>query len=78
MLHYPEVMKKAQAELDSVVGPARLPGFDDYEMLPYIQAVVRETLRWIYDIHVLWFLVQSADSFVLKQMETDRTCWSSS
>ena len=61
MLHYPEVMKKAQAELDSVVGPARLPGFDDYEMLPYIQAVVRETLRWIYDIHVLWFLVQSAD-----------------
>ena len=45
MLHYPDVMKKAQAELDSVVGPHRLPGFADYENLPYIQAVIRETLR---------------------------------
>ncbi|GAA6032480.1 hypothetical protein JCM8097_004781 [Rhodosporidiobolus ruineniae] len=37
---------KAQAELDRVVGPDRLPTFDDFEDLPYIRAVVNETLRW--------------------------------
>ena len=46
MLHYPTVMKKAQEELDRVVGIGRLPEFDDMERLPYIQAVVKETLRW--------------------------------
>lgn len=46
MLHYPEVMHKAQAELDSVVGISRIPDFSDKPQLPYIQAVVNETLRW--------------------------------
>lgn len=34
-------------ELDCVVGPDRLPDFDDYDNLIYIQAVVLETIRWI-------------------------------
>ena len=46
MLNYPDVMHKAQAELDSVVGRERLPTFDDLGKLPYIHAIVRETLRW--------------------------------
>ncbi|KAK7683740.1 hypothetical protein QCA50_013116 [Cerrena zonata] len=46
MLHYPHVIKKAQAELDRVIGQDRLPEFDDKESLPYIQAIVNETLRW--------------------------------
>ncbi|GAA6009287.1 hypothetical protein JCM10207_004336 [Rhodosporidiobolus poonsookiae] len=37
---------KAQEELDRVVGPDRLPTFDDFEDLPYVRAVVNETLRW--------------------------------
>ncbi|GAA6007074.1 cytochrome P450 [Rhodotorula paludigena] len=37
---------KAQAELDRVVGSDRLPTFEDFEDLPYIRAVVNETLRW--------------------------------
>ncbi|KAL1843232.1 hypothetical protein VTJ49DRAFT_2563 [Mycothermus thermophilus] len=37
---------KAQAELDRVVGPDRLPTFDDLPRLEYIRAVVAETLRW--------------------------------
>lgn len=40
---------KARAELDEVCGKGddvRLPTFDDCDKLPYIQAVIKETLRW--------------------------------
>lgn len=43
---YPEVLKKAQAEIDRVVGPDRLPNFADRGSLPYIDWIVWECLRW--------------------------------
>ena len=46
MAVYPEVQKKAQAEIDAVVGPNRLPDFHDRPSLPYINAVVKESSRW--------------------------------
>ncbi|KAI6001137.1 cytochrome P450 [Pisolithus marmoratus] len=46
MLLYPEVQQRAQAELDSVLGTDRLPGFEDRASMPYVEAVYRETLRW--------------------------------
>ena len=46
MLHYPDVMRKAQAELDRVVGADRLPGYEDRDRLPYVKALINETLRW--------------------------------
>ncbi|KAJ7252937.1 cytochrome P450 [Mycena rebaudengoi] len=46
MLHTPEVQKKAQEELDRVVGPDRLPTFTDKKSLPYISAILKESLRW--------------------------------
>ncbi len=46
MTLFPEVQKKAQAELDAVVGQSRLPQFEDRHSLPYISAVVKELLRW--------------------------------
>ena len=46
MLHFPEVMRKAQAEIDSVTGPDRMPEYEDYDSLPYIIAVGNEALRW--------------------------------
>ncbi|KAI0267785.1 cytochrome P450 [Gloeopeniophorella convolvens] len=46
MTLYPEVKRKAQAELDAVVGPHRLPTFEDSERLPYLNAVIKEVLRW--------------------------------
>ena len=46
MALYPEVQKKAQAEIDTVIGPNRLPDFGDRPSLPYINAVVKEALRW--------------------------------
>nr|VWO99444.1 N/A [Ganoderma boninense] len=38
--------KKVQAELDSVIGPNRLPELGDYDSLPYAKATVKEALRW--------------------------------
>jgi cytochrome P450 len=46
MAIYPDVQQKAQAEIDAVVGPNRLPDYNDRESLPYINAVVKETMRW--------------------------------
>ena len=46
MTLYPDVQKKAQAELDAVVGTSRLPDFYDRPLLPYINAVVKEISRW--------------------------------
>ena len=47
MAMFPDVQKKAQVELDRVVGPGRLPDFEDMDALPYIRAVMMETTRWI-------------------------------
>ncbi|KAF7369889.1 Cytochrome p450 [Mycena sanguinolenta] len=44
MTIYPEVQKRAQAAVDEVVGRDRLPDFNDD--IPYVDAVVREVLRW--------------------------------
>ena len=46
MVLHPEVQAKAQAELDRVIGTDRLPELSDNEGMPYIEAVIRETLRW--------------------------------
>ncbi|KAI0372695.1 cytochrome P450 [Pilatotrama ljubarskyi] len=46
MAIYPEVQRKAQAELDGVIGPNRLPDFSDQTALPYVSALVKEVLRW--------------------------------
>lgn len=41
-----DVLPKAQAELDRVVGRNRSPTWSDEENLPYIRAVVKEAFRW--------------------------------
>lgn len=46
MTLYPEVQRKAQEEIDEVLGTARLPKVVDRVNLPYINAVVKEVLRW--------------------------------
>ena len=45
MVVWPEVQKKAQEEIDRVVGPTRLPTIDDYPNLPYIRSCIKETVR---------------------------------
>jgi len=42
----PEVQKKAQMEIDAVIGNNRLPDFSDMDALPYTNAIVKEAMRW--------------------------------
>ena len=42
----PDVLRRAQEEVDRVVGSERLPSFSDREDLPFINAILKETLRW--------------------------------
>lgn len=46
MTKWPEVLKKAQKEMDAVIGEDRTPTWDDYEKLPYAAACVKEAMRW--------------------------------
>ncbi|KAJ6594884.1 cytochrome P450 [Mycena capillaripes] len=43
---YPQWIPRAQREIDAIVGEDRLPPFKDRLRLPYVEAIVRETLRW--------------------------------
>ncbi|KAI9448700.1 cytochrome P450 [Lactarius psammicola] len=43
---YPDVQRRAQAQIDSVISRDRLPTFEDRSRLPYIEAICKELLRW--------------------------------
>ncbi|KZW01067.1 cytochrome P450 [Exidia glandulosa HHB12029] len=45
MVICPEYQRKAQEELDRVIGRERLPDFADQAALPYVEAIIRETYR---------------------------------
>ncbi|BBH07409.1 hypothetical protein Prudu_019339 [Prunus dulcis] len=45
LINHPEVMKKARQEIDSIVGKNRLVQESDISNLPYLQAIMKETLR---------------------------------
>lgn len=45
MMHYPDIAKSIQAEMDAVVGRKRLPTIDDLPYLPITEATILEVLR---------------------------------
>jgi cytochrome P450 len=64
MVRNPQIQRKAQAELDEVLGQGVLPDFKDEASLPYITAILKETLRHStltpLGIHVLYLCIQAA------------------
>ncbi|KAL5536334.1 hypothetical protein ACEPAF_155 [Sanghuangporus sanghuang] len=46
MVRHPDVIRKAQQQIDSVTGGERLPAFEDQDSLPYITCIMKECLRW--------------------------------
>ena len=47
MMMHPDILKKAQEEIDLVVGNHRLPDFEDRPSLPYLECIVREVFRYV-------------------------------
>lgn len=43
---YPKAHQLAREEIDRVVGRDRLPTFNDRDSLPYVEALVKEVMRW--------------------------------
>ncbi|KAJ7935572.1 cytochrome P450 [Mycena leptocephala] len=46
MAVHPDIQKKAQSEIDTVIGTHRLPEFEDRLSLPFVEALYREVMRW--------------------------------
>ncbi|RAH55773.1 O-methylsterigmatocystin oxidoreductase [Aspergillus piperis CBS 112811] len=46
MVMFPDVQRKAQEEIDMVTECNSLPGFEDRDKLPYLEAVIKEVYRW--------------------------------
>jgi cytochrome P450 len=46
MAIHPDIQARAQAEIDRVIGTARLPTLRDQDMLPYVNALISEVLRF--------------------------------
>ncbi len=53
MTLHPHIFKKAQQEMDRVVGRERLPTWEDREGLGYLECVFREVLRCVFPLYVL-------------------------
>ena len=46
MINNPDVQRKAQEEIDRVIGTDRLPLLSDRGSLPYVEALIKEVARW--------------------------------
>lgn len=46
MACFPETQRKAQQQIDAVVGPDRTPNWNDFEKIPYVTQIQKECLRW--------------------------------
>ena len=47
LVAFPNAQKKAQIEIDTVIGMKRAPVLQDFGNLPYVQALVKEVSMWI-------------------------------
>ena len=47
MVLHPEVLAKAQREMDDVIGTGRLPTIEDRPSLPYLDCILKETWRYV-------------------------------
>ena len=45
MVLHPHIQKKAQAEIDGAIPNDRVPDTSDYDRLPYVMSIIKETQR---------------------------------
>lgn len=71
MMLYPEAQAKAQAEIDRVVGHDRLPMMEDRSNLPYVEALIKEVLRFYPPVPLgMPFLLSYSLSAIFTQYHT--------
>jgi cytochrome P450 len=46
MACYPEAQRKAQEQIDAMIGDERSPQWSDYDNIPYVAQIQKETMRW--------------------------------
>ncbi|KAH7341834.1 cytochrome P450 [Rhizoctonia solani] len=46
MVQYPNILRKAQEEMDRIIGTERLPTMSDRPNLSYLECIILETMRW--------------------------------
>ncbi|KAH7874485.1 cytochrome P450 [Lentinula edodes] len=46
MALHPEIQKKGQEAVDKALGGTRMPTLSDFGTIPYVDAIINETLRW--------------------------------
>ncbi|MFJ3585559.1 cytochrome P450 [Streptomyces sp. NPDC090127] len=74
--HNPRVRDALAEELDRVLGD-REPGFDDYALLPYTQAVVKETLRLYPTIWLITGIAREGATLGGMEIPAGTRVWSS-
>jgi hypothetical protein len=45
MVLHPDVYKKAQKEMDEVIGVNKLPAIEDRDRLPFLECILKEVYR---------------------------------
>ncbi|KAM0419320.1 hypothetical protein ACHAPD_002879 [Fusarium lateritium] len=76
MVLHPEIQKKAQDELDAVIGPGKLPEFSDRSYLPYIEHIVQEIYRYTpIDKYTLKIVYRMLTMSTLGKMVTVGSSW---
>ncbi|TFK33964.1 cytochrome P450 [Crucibulum laeve] len=63
LMDHPEVFKRAQVEVDSILQPGHLPDFGDMESLPYIMAIIKETMRLRVIVPLVPHMAQAEDEY---------------
>ncbi|KAG9295275.1 hypothetical protein G9A89_004170 [Geosiphon pyriformis] len=60
----PDFQQKAHEELDRVVGHERLPTTSDFSSLPYIQSLIKETLRQAPVLPIIFRYLEQDDTYM--------------
>ncbi|KAF9044348.1 cytochrome P450 [Panaeolus papilionaceus] len=66
-----DAQRKAQAEIDAAVGPNRLPDATDRPLLPYVDAIILETIRWRLVVPFKYWLSPSLTPTAIAHMTSE-------
>ena len=63
MARHPDIQKRAQDEVDTIIGENRIPNATDRPFLPYINCIIKELLRFNPVVPLVVHSPEKDDSF---------------